>query len=142
MGARLTRPKAPAVPSCAEYLDRWSRLHGDAAPTGLVGWWLRLAYRLAVPLVRLRVGPDAVTMLRLLDLIGEALGRARIRKVHVPLGAVRPVARVLHRLPGFPLTPDQLLMLEEENTCEPGPFYETFGLAPVALDTGLAAMLG
>jgi phosphatidylglycerophosphate synthase len=63
VGARLT---APAVPTCAEYLDRWSRLHGDVAPTGLVGWWLRYAYRLAVPLVRLRVGPDAVTVLGLL----------------------------------------------------------------------------
>jgi phosphatidylglycerophosphate synthase len=62
VGARLT---APAVPSCAEYLDRWSRLHGGAPPTGLVGWWLRLAYRLAVPLVRLRVAPDAVTGLGL-----------------------------------------------------------------------------
>lgn len=73
MGARLTRPKAPAVPSCAEYLDRWSRLHGDAAPTGLVGWWLRLAYRLAVPLVRLRVGPDAVTVLGLLVAVAVML---------------------------------------------------------------------
>ena len=61
MGAGLT-----AVPSCAEYLERWSRLHGSAAPTGLIGWWLRLAYRLAVPFVRLRVGPDAVTVLGLL----------------------------------------------------------------------------
>lgn len=88
------------------------------------------------------VGPDAVTMLRLLDLIGEALGRARIRKVHVPLGAVRPVARVLHRLPGFPLTPDQLLMLEEDNIADPQSFYSTFGLTPVPLVTGLRAMLG
>jgi hypothetical protein len=48
---------------------------------------------------------------------------------------------VLHRFPGYPLTPDQLLMLEEENTCEPGAFYETFGLVPVPLSTGLTAML-
>src|SRR5437879_5289653 len=47
------------------------------------------------------VGPDAVTMLRLLDLIGEALGRRRVRKVHVPLGLVRPLTRLLHHLPGF-----------------------------------------
>jgi hypothetical protein len=33
-------------------------------------------------------------------------------------------------------------MLEEENTCEPGPFYERFGLVPVPLSPGLAAMLG
>ena len=88
------------------------------------------------------VGPDAVTMLRLLDLIGEALGRARVRKVHVPLGLVRPLTRVLHHLPGFPLTPDQLLMLEEDNVGDPQPFYSTFGLTPVPLAAGLRTMLG
>jgi CDP-diacylglycerol--glycerol-3-phosphate 3-phosphatidyltransferase len=70
VGARLT---APAVPGCAEYLDRWSRLHGDAAATGLVGWWLRFTYRLAVPLVRLRVRPDAVTVLGLLVAVAVLL---------------------------------------------------------------------
>jgi phosphatidylglycerophosphate synthase len=59
VGARLT---AAAVLSREDYLSRWSRLHGDAATTGLVGWWLRFCYRLAVPLVRLRVPPDAVTV--------------------------------------------------------------------------------
>ena len=88
------------------------------------------------------VGPDAVTMLRLLDLIGEALGRARVRKAHVPIGLVRPLARVLHRVPAFPLTPDQLLMLEEDNVGDPRPFHTTFGLTPVPLHTGLRAMLG
>ena len=87
-------------------------------------------------------GPDAVSMVRLLDLIGAALGRARVRKVHVPIGAVRPATRLLHRLPGFPLTPDQLLMLEEDNVGDPQPFYSTFGLAPIPLATGLRAMLG
>jgi uncharacterized protein YbjT (DUF2867 family) len=88
------------------------------------------------------VGPDAVTMLQLLDLIGVARGRARVRKVHVPLGVVRPLARLLHRLPGFPITPDQLLMLEEDNVGDPQPFATTFGLAPVPLATGLRTMLG
>jgi uncharacterized protein YbjT (DUF2867 family) len=87
-------------------------------------------------------GPEAVTMVQLLDRIGAALGRARVRKVHVPIGLVRPAATLLHRLPGFPLTPDQLLMLEEDNVCDPQPFYSTFGLTPIPLATGLRAMLG
>ena len=88
------------------------------------------------------VGPDAVTMLELLDLIGAARGRSRVRKLHVPLGLMRPLARLLHRLPGFPVTPDQLLMLEEDNVGDPQAFATTFGLAPVPLATGLRAMLG
>ncbi len=87
-------------------------------------------------------GPEPVTMIQLLDLVGAALGRSRVRKVHLPLGLVRPIARLLHRLPGFPLTPDQLLMLEEDNVCDPQPFYATFGLPPVPLAVGLRAMLG
>ena len=60
----------------------------------------------------------------------------------MPLGLVRPLARLFHRLPGFPLTPDQLLMLEEDNVGDPQPFYTTLGLTPVPLATGLRAMLG
>jgi len=70
------------------------------------------------------------------------MARRRVRKLHVPIALVRPAARVMHRLPGFPLTPDQLLMLEENTTCDPAPFFSTFGLTPVPLNIGLRAMLG
>lgn len=86
-------------------------------------------------------GPTAVSMLELLDMIGTAMGRRRVRKVHAPLGLVRPLARLFHRLPLFPVTPDQLLMLAEDNTCEPRPFFSTVGLTPVPLAEGLARML-
>jgi hypothetical protein len=83
-----------------------------------------------------------VTMVQLLDLIGAALGRPRVRKAHVPIGLVSPVTRLMHRLPGFPLTPDQLLMLEEDNVCNPQLFHAAFGLPLVPLAVGLRAMLG
>src|SRR6267142_68221 len=50
---------------------------------------------------------DAVIMLDLLDIVGDAVGRRRVGKVHVPLSVMRTLARLLHRLPGFPVTPDQ-----------------------------------
>lgn len=87
-------------------------------------------------------GPAPVTMIELLDRIAAAMGRRRPLRVHAPLGVVRAATRVLQGLPGYPLTSDQLLMLEEENTCDPGPFYDAFGLVPEPLSTGLAAMLG
>jgi NADH dehydrogenase len=87
-------------------------------------------------------GANAVTMVQLVDLIGAALGRPRVRKAHVPIGLVRAVTRLMHRLPGFPLTPDQLVMLEEDNVCDPQPFHSAFGLPPVPLAVGLRAMLG
>jgi uncharacterized protein YbjT (DUF2867 family) len=87
-------------------------------------------------------GPDAVSMLTLLDLIADVLGRGRLRKVHVPLGLVRPVTRLLSPLPGYPLTPDQLLMLEEDNVGDARAFHATFGLDPQPLRSGLVRMLG
>jgi NADH dehydrogenase len=86
-------------------------------------------------------GPQAVTIEELLDLIGRVLGRRRVRKLHVPLSAMTPLARILHPLPGFPITPDQLLMLGEDSVCDPRPFYETFELEPVRLAVGLERML-
>ena len=44
-----------------EYLARWSRLHGGASTTGLVGWWLGITHGVARPLVRAGVGPWPVT---------------------------------------------------------------------------------
>ena len=87
-------------------------------------------------------GPDAVTLVDLIDRVGRAIGRRHVRKIHVPLGLVRPAAQILHRLPGFPITPDQLLMLEEENVCDPQPFFSAFELTPVSLNDGLREMFG
>jgi len=87
-------------------------------------------------------GPDRVDDSGLVDLIGKVLGRRRILKFNVPRVVVRVATRALHRLPYFPLTPDQLLMLEEDNVCDPAPFFSTFGLAPLPLATGLRQLLG
>src|SRR5262245_22995523 len=87
-------------------------------------------------------GPDAVSMVDLIDAIGKALGRPRVRKVHLPLGVMRIAARGLQTVPSFPLTTDQITMLEANNTCDPEPFFRTFGLTPIPLQTCLARMLG
>ena len=87
-------------------------------------------------------GPDAVTMIELLDLIAKTLGKRHLFKVPVPVPIIAPLARMLHRLPSFPITPDQLLMLEENNVCDPGPFFAAFGLKPIPLAVGLERILG
>lgn len=66
MGDRLTPRDRPEVLARAEYLDRWSALHGGAAPNGLVGWWLGISHAVARPLVRAGASPNAVTVLGLL----------------------------------------------------------------------------
>jgi NADH dehydrogenase len=86
------------------------------------------------------VGPDAVTMMQMLELIGAALHRP-VRTVRVPFALMRPVAQLMQGFPSFPLTRDQLLMLQEDNTGNPQPFYAAFDLAPIPLAQGLGRML-
>ena len=53
-----------AVPSRAEYFDRWAMLHGGFNPRGsfLVRLWLGWTHTVARPLVAARVAPDLITV--------------------------------------------------------------------------------
>lgn len=80
------------------------------------------------------VGPDPLSYDEILDILAGALGR-RIRKVHIPLGMIWPGVRLASalRLPA-PVTPDQLLMLLEENIAqaEGNALRDVFGMAPLS----------
>jgi NADH dehydrogenase len=86
-------------------------------------------------------GPADYPFVEILDRIGRALGRSRVRKVHAPLGPVRVATALFQALPFFPLTRDQLVMLEEESVTDPTAFYGDFGIRPEPFDVGLARML-
>ena len=60
--ATARRPPAP-IPSQAEYLRRWSAVHGgyDPASSIFVSGWLRVAFVVARPLAGRGVQPDVVT---------------------------------------------------------------------------------
>jgi NADH dehydrogenase len=80
-------------------------------------------------------GPEAVTWNQLYDRIRAVLG-ARRATLHLPVGLVRAAATVAERLPGAPITRDQLTMLVEggDQTCDVAPALETFSVRPVGLD--------
>jgi len=86
-------------------------------------------------------GPEACRFVDLLDMIGAALGVRKVRKIRVPLGVVKAMARALGWLPFFPVTKDQLIMLEEGNVTDPTRFYSDFDLTPEPLTKGLKRML-
>ncbi|MGZ4440770.1 MAG: SDR family oxidoreductase [Gaiellaceae bacterium] len=78
-------------------------------------------------------GPDIVSWDELYLLIAKALGKRR-RLVHVPFAVARAVARATQRLPGAPLTADQVVMLDgPDNVVSNDEAVETFGLPLVAL---------
>lgn len=64
-------------------------------------------------------GPHAYSYNKVLDLIGVALGKKSVCKLHHPLFLMKPVISVLQSFPQFPMTSDQLQMLLDENICDP-----------------------
>jgi uncharacterized protein YbjT (DUF2867 family) len=85
-------------------------------------------------------GPTPYTFVDLLDEVGRALGRPRVRKLHVPLAPVRALTRALDWLPFYPLSTDQINMLEEESVTDPSRFFAELGLEPEPLAAGLTRM--
>jgi NADH dehydrogenase len=85
-------------------------------------------------------GPTPYAFVDLLDEIGRALARPRVRKLHVPLAPVRALTRALDWLPFYPLSTDQINMLEEESVTDPSRFFAELGLQPEPLAAGLKRM--
>jgi NADH dehydrogenase len=82
-------------------------------------------------------GPDAVSWNEFWERLKRVLG-VRRPSVHVPLGAMRIQATLTERLPGAPVTRDQLTMLElGDNVVTDPSAVETFQLPLVPLDEQL-----
>ncbi len=86
-------------------------------------------------------GPDKYTFDEIIDCIARVLGRRRI-KFHVPMPFMRVGAMVAEALlPVPPITRDQLLMLEEDNTTDESTLKEVFGIEPVSFEDGMRTYL-
>jgi NADH dehydrogenase len=83
-------------------------------------------------------GPETYGFEQLLDLLAEDEGIVR-PKIHLPVALARPAVSLLHRVaPAFPITPDQLTMLLEDNVCDITEMREVLGVEPARLDEHLA----
>jgi NADH dehydrogenase len=82
-------------------------------------------------------GPDAVSWNEFWERLKRVLG-VRRPSVHIPFGTMRFQAALTERLPGAPVTRDQLTMLElGDNVVTDPSAVETFKLPLVALDEQL-----
>jgi NADH dehydrogenase len=82
-------------------------------------------------------GPDAPTWNEFWERLKRVLGSRR-PSLHVPFGLMRVQAALTERLPGAPVTRDQLTMLElGDNVVTTTDAVETFGLPLVPLDEQL-----
>ena len=75
-------------------------------------------------------GPDQPTYDEILDIIGEGLGKRRVRKVHLPLPVFSAQAKVLSVLPAPPLTPAALELFASDNTTTADAIEQQFNFRP------------
>lgn len=83
-------------------------------------------------------GPEQLTYDAQLDIIGAALGKPRVRKVHLPLGAMRVQAKLLQVLPKPPLTPAALELFASDNVAGVDAIPRQFGFEPRSFRAHLA----
>jgi len=73
----------------------------------------------------------------ILDLTAQALGKAKVTKVHQPLFMIKPMIKLLQGFEKFPITEDQLKMLVEGNVCDPKEWAGQFSLQPISYADGI-----
>ena len=83
-------------------------------------------------------GPEELTYDAQLDVIGKALGKKQVRKVHLPLGAMRVQASILGLLPKPPLTPAALELFASDNVAGVDSIPKQFGFQPRSFRAHLA----
>lgn len=82
-------------------------------------------------------GPEQLTYEQIVRMVARELGVRRLF-VHLPVWLMMPLSGVLSRISSrFPLTPDQIRMLQEDNVAEPNHAHEVFGLELMRLEDGL-----
>lgn len=87
-------------------------------------------------------GPEVLTWSDMIERIGTAVGRNKLI-LPMPIGLMRLAATLFDRLPFFPVTRDQLTMLEEGNTADPAVIAGLIGRPPRAFDAaGLRYLAG
>jgi uncharacterized protein YbjT (DUF2867 family) len=83
-------------------------------------------------------GPDQLTYDEQLDIIGAALGKRHVRKLHLPLGVMRLQATLLQVLPKPPLTPAALGLFASDNVAGVDAIPRQFGFEPRSFRAHLA----
>jgi uncharacterized protein YbjT (DUF2867 family) len=83
-------------------------------------------------------GPEVYGFEQLLDLVAAAEGIEK-PKIHLPVWLVRIASEVLSRVSSrFPLTPDELTMLLEDNVCDIAEMKHAFSVQPAPLTKHLS----
>jgi len=82
-------------------------------------------------------GPEKIAFDRMLDLIGQAMGKRSVRKIHLPVGVMQTLAYYFGKYSFFPVTSDQIAMLLAESTTDDQTYFKEFGITPKHFAEGI-----
>ncbi|MBI5787349.1 MAG: complex I NDUFA9 subunit family protein [Candidatus Schekmanbacteria bacterium] len=85
-------------------------------------------------------GTEQLEYNRLLDIIAAQMKR-KIIKFHQPLFLLKPAVTLLEGCSFFPLSNDQLIMLQEDSICDNRPFMQDLGIKPISFAEGIKVWL-
>jgi NADH dehydrogenase len=77
-------------------------------------------------------GPEVLSWDDIVRRVAAAVGKTKV-VLTMPIPVMRIGATLFDWLPFYPVTRDQLKMLEEGNTASPGPLHELIGRPPRAM---------
>jgi len=86
-------------------------------------------------------GPDKFSYNELLDTIGAASGKKRVRKIHLPIPLMETSARIFGRFDFFPFTEEMLTMLLAENVTDDSSFFSNLGIEPAQFEVKVSEYL-
>jgi NADH dehydrogenase len=85
-------------------------------------------------------GPRAYILREILDIIAKVLNR-KILQAPVPIWWMRFLATLFDQFPWFPVTREQLLMLQKDNVCDSVNFSKTFSIQLTPFEEGIRRYL-
>jgi uncharacterized protein YbjT (DUF2867 family) len=83
-------------------------------------------------------GPEKIAFEQMLDLIGKAMGKSSVRKIHLPIGMMRILAHYFGKFGFFPVTSDQIAMLLAESVTNDQTYQRDFGITPRQFADGIS----
>jgi len=86
-------------------------------------------------------GPEIITFNNILDIVGEVVGKRRVRKIHIPAGLMKLVSSILKGAAQFPITPEQIDLLLKGSCANDNSYYEFLGHTPIPFKQGIAGYL-
>jgi NADH dehydrogenase len=128
---------SPVFPVIGNGRNKWQPVALENVTQGFVA---ALTSSSAVNKIYQVGGPQAMEYDQVLDTIAGVLGR-RIIKIHQPVSLIKPVVSIMERFPFFPLSRDQLIMLQEDNICDAAPFFDELRIQPIAFKEGISRYL-